>query len=83
MTSSRKILFACMAALAVASCNKELDATYEQQEGTIASIVQSFLNADSTRTVSYQDGSTRVTVVQGSGENCRKEGRFLFTRDII
>ena len=78
MKTSRKILFACMAALAAASCNKELDATYEQQEGTIASIVQSFLKADSTHTVSHQDGSTRVTVVQGSGENCRKEVPFPF-----
>jgi FKBP-type peptidyl-prolyl cis-trans isomerase len=78
MKTSRKILFACMAALAAASCNKELDATYEQQEGTIASIVQSFLKADSTHTVSHQDGSTRVTVVQGSGEKLQEGGAVSF-----
>lgn len=64
--------------LAAASCDKELDARYEQQEGNIASIIQSFLKADSTRTVSYQDGSTRVTIVHGSGEKLQKGGAVSF-----
>lgn len=78
MRTSRKILFAALAAAVWVSCNKELDNTFSRQEDRIASLAASLMKDNADATVSYSGGSTTVTVVHGEGTPLEEGGAVSF-----
>ena len=66
-------------ALLVLSCGKkQLETTYDTQEKSIQSIVESLGKSNPDATTEYVKGSVKVTVVQGEGEALQEGGAVSF-----
>lgn len=64
---------------APAACTRQsLETLYDTQEKTIENFVNARLAADSTATVTYRDGSARVTLTAGSGDTLTTSGTVSF-----
>mgnify|MGYP002516720013 FL=1 len=61
-------------ALLASSCGKNENDIYSQQEKNIESIVKSLTEQNAEATVDYLDGSIRVTVTSGDGEELKDGG---------
>lgn len=73
----RNIVAGVLIAAASCSCIKEkLENTYNKQEETIDKYIASNLKDD--RTVTYNEGAARLTLVQGEGEELKKGGSVGF-----
>ena len=62
MKKSTYILMAALAAGMLACTKEQVQATYDKQETTIESFVDARLKADTTATVTYNNGSVRVVM---------------------
>ncbi len=68
-----------MAMTAASSCVKEkLEESYNKQEEQIDKYVESALDKDESYSVSYNGGSTRLTTLEGTGEELRADGSVSF-----
>lgn len=77
MKTFRNILATALIAIVSCSCVKEkLEMTYNKQEDSIDKYISSNLKED--RTVTYNNGSTRLTLVQGEGEELESDGTIAF-----
>ena len=77
MKTIRNILAVILLAAISCSCVKEkLEMTYNKQEDTIDKYISSNLKDD--RTVTYNGGSARLTLVQGEGEELEPGGTVGF-----
>ncbi len=77
----RIIMTAMLAAAAIVSgsCVKEkLEETYNKQEEQIDKYISSSLEKDETYTVSYNEGSSRLTTLAGEGEKLSENGSVSF-----
>jgi len=73
----RIILASALMTLICSSCVKEkLEMTYNKQEESIDKYINSNLKDD--RTVTYNNGSARLTLVPGEGEELSPDGRIGF-----
>lgn len=77
MKAEKAIFCMALALMLAASCGKE-DSEKNSQESYIAAIAQSYANSDSTVTVTYLNGSTKVTLVHGSGDSLAANGTVSF-----
>ena len=66
----------CLATFACSCVKEKLETTYNKQEASIDKYISSNLKDD--RTVTYNGGSSRLTLVQGEGEELRPGGRAGF-----
>lgn len=79
MTKGIRIAAALVAALTVLSCGKESDkSTYASQESKIETFVNSQLKSNESAYVVNNNGSTRLVLTEGSGEELRKDGTISF-----
>ena len=79
MNDTLKILSAFTAVLLLAgACEKTLESTYDSQETKIATVVKTLQKADTSATVSYQNGTVRVTMVHGTGDSLSAGGAVSF-----
>ena len=77
MKTIRHILALVFLAAASCSCVKEkLEMTYNKQEDNIDKYIESNLKDD--RTVTYNNGSARLTLVHGEGEELSSDGTIGF-----
>lgn len=66
-------------ALVPVSCgDKQLESVYDNQEKNIESIVESLTNSNESATVERNNGTVRVTVVQGEGPALEDKGAVAF-----
>lgn len=73
----RTILAAtCLAAITCSCIKEKLETTYNKQEESIDKYITSNLKDD--RTVTYNEGSARLTLVHGEGDELRPGGRIGF-----
>ncbi|MCQ2143434.1 MAG: FKBP-type peptidyl-prolyl cis-trans isomerase [Bacteroidales bacterium] len=80
MAMNRKTVYAVMAAVILSGgCMKQsLEQTYLKQEGKIDTYVSSTLAKDESYTVTYNNGSVRITLVPGDGPELEKDGVISF-----
>lgn len=77
MNNFKNILVTALLAIACCSCIKEkLEMTYNKQEESIDKYISSNLKED--RTVTYNNGSARLTLVPGEGEELEADGTISF-----
>lgn len=77
MKTIRKIFATVFIGLACCSCVKEkLEMTYNKQEDSIDKYINSNLKED--RTVAYNNGSARLTLIPGEGEELSPDGTIGF-----
>ena len=77
MKRIRQILALILLAVISCSCVKEkLEMTYNKQEDSIDKYISNNLKDD--RTVTYNNGSARLTLVQGEGEELAADGTIEF-----
>ena len=62
MKRSTRILTAFLLAGLVLGCSKQAQTTYDKQETTISGFVEARVKADSTATVTYKNGTVRLTL---------------------
>lgn len=75
----RYILLTAAAVLLVSSCTKDkLETIYTNQEKKIDQYITNAVNKDSTVVVTYNEGSQRITLVHGEGEELQKGGAVSF-----
>ncbi|MGM9735625.1 MAG: FKBP-type peptidyl-prolyl cis-trans isomerase [Candidatus Cryptobacteroides sp.] len=73
------LLAICAASLISASCTKQkLELTYSSQESYIDKYITAILDTAKTGSVAYRAGSSRVTTVQGEGEELKENGTLSF-----
>ncbi len=71
--------FLLTATLACSSCIKEkLEETYNKQEDQIDKYITSSLNRNETYTVTYNEGSSRLTTLAGEGPELSPKGSVSF-----
>lgn len=76
---NKLIILMLLSALFQVSCVKEkLEVTYNKQEEKINSYIESALGKDETYTKVNQNGSNRLTRVQGEGEELKADGNITF-----
>lgn len=69
----------CLAGLASSSCMKEkIEATYNKQEDSISKYIESALSKNEEYTSVNNNGSNRITLVQGTGEELKSNGTLTF-----
>ena len=69
MKKAKFILMLPLAGLMSVSCVKEkLEVTYNKQEDQISKYIETALGKDAGYSVVHKDGSSRLTTVQGEGE---------------
>lgn len=78
MTTRHFIIPALALLFLATSCGKDENDVYSQQEKNIESIVNSLTDGNAEATVDYLDGSVRVTVSSGDGEELRDGGTVTF-----
>ena len=62
-----------------ASCgSKQLETTYDKQESNIQAIVNTLTKDQESATTDYNNGSVRVTLVHGDGEELKEGGAVSF-----
>lgn len=77
MKTIRSIIALALLAVITYSCVKEkLETTYNKQEESIDKYISSNLNDE--RTVTYNGGTARLTLVQGEGEELKAGGAVGF-----
>jgi FKBP-type peptidyl-prolyl cis-trans isomerase len=77
MKRIRQILALILLAVISCSCVKEkLEMTYNKQEDSIDKYISNNLKDD--RTVTYNNGSARLTLLQGEGEELASDGTIEF-----
>ena len=65
--------------LACASCgDKQLESTYDKQEGYIEAITESLTNGKEDAVVERNNGSVRITLVHGEGPALEENGAVAF-----
>ena len=65
--------------LSLSSCVKQkLEQTYSKQESTIDKYIKSALSSSEEATVTYNNGSSRLTRKQGEGEELKVNGTVSF-----
>ena len=67
-----------LAFMACCGCTKQLESSYEGQEKSIQSIVESLGRSNPDATTEYLNGSVKVTVVHGEGEALKEDGAVSF-----
>lgn len=68
-----------LAGLLSASCTKEkLEIKYNQQEDQISKYIDTKITEDESRTVVHNNGSNRLVLVQGEGEELNADGTLTF-----
>lgn len=75
----RSILMMTAMVLLASSCTKDkLETIYTNQDKKIDQYITNAVNKDSTIVVTYNQGSQRITYVQGEGEELQKGGAVSF-----
>ena len=73
------LLVICAASLFLSSCTKQkLELTYSTQESNIDKYITAILDTAKNGSVAYRGGSSRVTTVQGEGEELKENGSLSF-----
>ena len=72
------ILLSALALLAVSCDKKQLENTYDTQETNIQKILESLTKANEDATVSYNNGSSVVTIAHGEGDALSENGAVSF-----
>lgn len=79
MKKAKFILMLTLAGLMSVSCVKEkLEVTYNKQEDQISKYIETALGKDAGYSVVHKDGSSRLTTVQGEGEELSADGSITF-----
>ena len=79
MSKASLILSAVLMAVLAVSCEKkQLDTTYDKQEGYILAISESLGNAADSATIDHLKGTVLVTVAHGQGETLGEDGAVAF-----
>lgn len=79
MNRTLKILAVLLCGILSAACTKEkLQATYNTQEDQINKYIETSISKDTTRTVTHNNGSNRLTLVHGTGEELSAHGSLTF-----
>ncbi len=79
MRMTKMLALLAVAAIACSSCIKEkLEETYNKQEEQIDKYITGLLEKNETYTVTYNNGSSRLTTLAGTGPGLDKNGSVSF-----
>ena len=79
MNRHLSIVISVVLAIILASCgDKQMDSLYDTQESNIEGIVENLTKSSESATVQKNNGSVRVTVVQGEGAPLEDNGAVAF-----
>ena len=78
MKKPSRIVLAVLCIISASCGNKQMETTFDKQESNIQSIVNSLTKGKDEATTDYNNGSVRVTVVHGEGEELKADGAVSF-----